>query len=549
MIKDITDARRIKEQLEAVRAPFFKSCKTIAKYTMPYLGNWGTSKQDGDLIDHKTLLDSDVENDINDLAAGMQNGLTSPSKRWFELTVDYPRFWIPAAVKQWLEDTCTLIELIMQKSNLYRVLHALYIETAIFGTGCFFIKEDAEKIIDCEFLTFGDYYLGLGKNGKVQIFARDIVKTVLELVEEFGLENLPETVKAAYNGKLYTQEFTITHLVCPNENYIPGSKISKHFEYASFYFMDGKEEFVSVGGYDYWPVISPRWFTKNKSMTYGKGPGWFALGDLKQIQRMERKKMSSTGKKEDPPLLVSSSVTGPIDVSEGAVNVVNGQVEGAVRTMYQVDIDNEKLTRDQAVKKESVRKKFFADVFHLFTPENVGKMLAYEINRREVERLSKIGPILNVLNDEALIPIIETIFYLLNKHNIVDPAPQELQGRNLNINFVSIVAMAQKASSLNTYEDAVRRLFELAQARPEVLDNIDADKYARLIGEKIGAGLIFKDEEVVSQEREQRAQAAQMQQQAANAQALLQGAKTASEIPLGNDSALDTVLENTGMAA
>jgi type IV secretory pathway TrbL component len=123
-----------------------------------------------------------------------------------------------------------------------------------------------------------------------------------------------------------------------------------------------------------------------------------------------------------------------------------------------------------------------------------------------------------------------------------------MAARVIKIKYVSIIAQAQRASGVNVYDDTLSRLGAAAGALPEVLDNIDGDKYAEIVGDKMGTSLMFKDPKDRDALRQARQAAAEAAQRAQNMQNLVAGAKTASETKLGQNSALDAVMKPYGGA-
>ena len=111
---------------------------------------------------------------------------------------------------------------------------------------------------------------------------------------------------------------------------------------------------------------------------------------------------------------------------------------------------------------------------------------------------------------------------------IVPPPPDELQGMELNVEFVSMLAQAQRAIATNSVDRFVGNLGAVAGIKPEVLDKFDADRWADAYADMLGIDpeLIVPGEQVALI-RKQRAEAAQAQQQAA---LLNQGADTAQKL-------------------
>ena len=100
-----------------------------------------------------------------------------------------------------------------------------------------------------------------------------------------------------------------------------------------------------------------------------------------------------------------------------------------------------------------------------------------------------------------------------------ETAPEAIQGKDIKIEFVSILALAQRATGASNLERMLSIVGNVAQVDPQVLDKFDTDKFIDEYAEIIGASpMIFRDPKVVEQMRADRAK----QQQIAQQQALLQ---------------------------
>ena len=64
--------------------------------------------------------------------------------------------------------------------------------------------------------------------------------------------------------------------------------------------------------------------------------------------------------------------------------------------------------------------------------------------------------------------------------------PEELSGQDVSPEFISMLAQAQRAIGTNSIDRYVGSLGMVAQMKPEVLDNFDADKWASEYGDMLG---------------------------------------------------------------
>ena len=128
-----------------------------------------------------------------------------------------------------------------------------------------------------------------------------------------------------------------------------------------------------------------------------------------------------------------------------------------------------------------------------------------------------LGPVLERLHNELLDPLIDNTFNRMIEAGLVPPAPEELQGMDLSVEFVSMLAQAQRAIDTNSVDRYTSSMGMIAQMKPDVLDKFDSDKWANEYANMLGISpeLVVADKEVarIRQERA-KAQQAMAQQQA-----------------------------------
>jgi len=134
-------------------------------------------------------------------------------------------------------------------------------------------------------------------------------------------------------------------------------------------------------------------------------------------------------------------------------------------------------------------------------------MTATEVLQRQEERMRLMGPMVGRLQFELLGPMIDRVFAILMRRKMLPPAPQAIQGRNMRIDYVSPVARAQKTQQLFSFTRLLESIIPLANIKPEVFDNLNADGTLRWAHKLLDAPMetILSTEEVAKM-REGRAQ-------------------------------------------
>lgn len=154
-----------------------------------------------------------------------------------------------------------------------------------------------------------------------------------------------------------------------------------------------------------------------------------------------------------------------------------------------------------------------------------------------------LGPVLERLNDELLDPLIDRVFGIMLRQGAIPEPPRALQGQEIRVEYISVMAQAMKMVGLSSVERLLGFVGNLAGANPSVLDKIDGDAAVDAYAEMVGAppGIVV-GADVVTKIRQEREQAAAQAQAMQAMQTGAQGAKLLSETDTGGDNALTRML-------
>jgi hypothetical protein len=540
---------------------WYPAWRDIAKYILPTRGFFFEQRPNvGYEIDHKTVVDSTAEQAISTLAAGMQSGLTSPSRPWFKLSLGDDGLDKIANVNYWLDDTQRRMEDVFAKSNVYGCLNSMYEEVGGFGTACALLEEDPDDVIRMRVYTVGEYYLATGPDGRVNSFYRRFWMTVAQLVKEFGINNVSPQVKTMYQNQSPDTWVRINFLIEPNDARVHEMKDWKNMAFRSVYWEDGAmvDKYLRMGGFNEFPILSPRWSTVTTADSYGRSPGWKMLGDVKMLQKLQVNKLIALDKVTNPPVQVDASVQGEANMLPGGVTRFSAMLPNAgVKPAYQVNPDLQAIELTIEKTQKAIKEKSFADLFLMLIESEQGRQppTAEEIRERQAEKLTILGPVLERLEGELLSPLIERTFNIMFERGLITPPPKEISGMELKIKYISVLAQAQKMVGVTAMQQVIAYAQQLAATQlqygqSEVVDNINFDEqiqeYALMLG--IPAKTMNSPEMRDALRKAKReALAAQQQQQEALAttEALSKGASAAKNLgttPMGQNSALDAVL-------
>jgi hypothetical protein len=506
------------------RSSWMAHWQDISANILPVNGRYFASDRNKGLKRSNAIYDSTGTRALRVLAAGMMSGMTSPSRPWFRLSVADRELMKFQPVKQWLNDVTEQVQDVFSRSNCYRVLHAMYEELGAFGTASALIAEDYNNVIHMHPFTVGEYAIATDWKGNVNTLYREFDKTVGSIVKEFGVDKCSNTVKSLYERGTLDAWVTLIHAVEPRSDRDLSKKDGLNMPVKSVYFEKASEKkILRESGYQSFPCVSPRWSTVGGDI-YGVSPGMEALGDIKQLQAEQFRKSQAIDYQANPPIQVPASFKNrEAQLFPGGVSYYDAtSATQGIRTAFEVNLNLQTLLLDIQDIRTRVNGAFYSDLFMMISQRD-NRMTATEVAERHEEKMLMLGPVVERLNNELLDPLVETVFERLLAANMLPTPPEELQGHDLNIEYVSMLAQAQKAVAVNGIDRFVASMGQIATIKPDVLDKFDSDHWVDVYSDKMGIDpeLIVSGEQVALV-RTQRAQQMAMAQQR---EAMQQGAE------------------------
>ncbi|HDZ1286273.1 portal protein [Klebsiella pneumoniae] len=486
------------------------------------------------------------------LSSGMMSGITSPARPWFKLATPDPDMMDYGPVKLWLEVVQRRMNEVFNKSNIYQSLPLLYASLGNYSTGAMAVLEDDSDVIRTMMFPIGSYYMANSARGSVDTCFRKFSMTVRQLVMEFGLNNVSDSVKGMWDSGNYESWIEVIHAVYPNIDRDTAKLNSKNKPVKSVYYEVGgdSDKLLRESGFDEFPIMAPRWEVNGEDVYGSSCPGMIALGQVKALQLEQKRKSQLIDKATNPPMVGPSSLRNQrVSLLPGDITYID-QVTGqdGFKPAYLVNPNTADLLADIQDTRQIINSAYFVDLFMMLQNINTRSMPVEAVIEMKEEKLLMLGPVLERLNDECLNPLIDRTFSIMARKNLLPPPPDVLQGMPLRIEYISVMAQAQKSIGLSSLSSTVGFIGQLARAKPEALDKLNVDQAIDAFAEMSGVSpTVIVPQEQVEQVREQRAQQQQQQQMVAMGMAAAQGAKTLSEAQTADPSVL-TALSNAAGA-
>lgn len=537
------------QMLTQERESWMQHWSEITQFLLPRSGRYFADDRNRGHRRHHDIIDNTGGRSLRVLAAGLMAGATSPARPWFALTTTDPELAKFHPVREWLDDTQQRLMRAFAKSNTYRALHQMYEELGAFGSAVSLVVPDFERVIHHHPITVGQFCLQADYAGRVNTMFREFEVTVGQLVREFGINRVSESSRHAFNAGNLETAVRVVHAVEPRDDRNPRMLDNRNMPWRSIYFeLSGNhDEVLRESGFRNFPVLAPRWAVAGGDI-YGHGPGMEALGDIQSLQTEQIRKGQAIDYMTLPPIQIPGSLTGrDVHAQPGGKTILDKtNPNEKIQPLWEVRLDLNHLLEDIRDTRERINGSFFADLFLMLAHTDPRQqMTATEVAERHEEKLLMLGPVLERLHNELLEPLIDMTFDRMLEVGALLPPPPELEGTDLSIEFVSMLAQAQRAIGTNSIDRFIGITAAAANLKPNVVDKVDLDamldNYSRMLG--VPPEMIVPDDEV-AKEREARARAEQAADQTkllgeqGKAMKDLSAAKTG-----GTPSALDAVAQ------
>lgn len=514
----------LRAQLMNARSGFESHWRDLSNYIFPRRQRFFVTETSRPIRRNYEIIDSTATLAARTLRSGMMGGVTSPARPWFRLTTPDPDMMEIQDVKEWLHIVTDRMATVFLRSNLYNCLPTTYGDLGAFGTAAMLIEEDFEDVVRFYPFPIGSYWLSNNKKLQVNVFMRDFRLTVRQLVEKFGnfkpdgsitdWSNFSLNVKSLYENHLLDTWVDVTHVVEPNQDYDPSKPHSKHKKFSSCYYETGtnagtqaayvtqdlldQNAVLRESGVDYFPVLAPRWELTAEDVYGTNCPGMESLGDIRQLQLGEKRRMQAIEKMVNPPMV------GTPDLRNQKTTILPGDItylasnQGAFKPAHEVNFRIEELNRSQQEIRQRISRSFYEDLFLMLANSDRRQITATEIDERKEEKLLALGPVLEQLNQDLLDPLIDITFSIMHEQGLIPPAPAQLQRLPLRVEYTSVMAQAQKMVGIAAVDRFTQYAGSVAEFDPKVLDKVNTDELIDVYGEVTGINpkIIRSDDEV-----------------------------------------------------
>ena len=434
------------------------------------------------------------------MTSGIVSYLMPIGTWWFEFKPSDPTLLKNREVLRRTSEATEITHAEMFRSNFIREIFTTVRSMVTFGTGCISVEKVDGSLVYRNY-HIADIFFEENSKGQIDTVFRRMYYTARQMVQEYGEENLSDSVKSALKAKDFSKRFEVVHCVYPRTDYDTSKKDAKGKKFVSKHYEVDRENELKEGGFDSIPYLIGR-FERSPDELMGRSPAIDLLPDIKMLNDMRYTFVLSSEKAANPPLVmeddgvIGQPATGPGDLiikRQGAEDPHPLQTGANPQLTFEVI----------QMEREEIYDGFFNNVFQPQTRKR--NITATQSDRVEDEKMVMLSPTVSGLQKELLDPLISRTKDLVLPEGLGFDVETVYQGR---------LALAMSNMQTNAIELWTAKWSPYQQFFP-VLDNVNLDEGAATSALNMGVpAKLIRTEEEVAEIRKPQQEAQQLEQQA-----------------------------------
>lgn len=482
----------------------------VSSFCLPRKAWLTTIKIKGESLQYNFLYDSRAILALKESASGFHSNLTNPASKWFSLSTLDQKHMQSGIVQKYFKEVEDIQYSIMNQSNFNNTMMESYTDLLCFGTSSILSQEDPRRKIRYTSIPIEQTILEEDAEGEVCAFYRPFKLSARACMMKWG-EKCSEEIKKCIKEEKDYQMFDLIHYVA-RRDYRDVSKMdSVNMEWSSQWIEKEAGNLLDESGFNEFPYHVGR-FWKHSDDCYGYSPAMDALASIKLANAQKRAVIRTSMKQSDPATMSPARFwLAPLNLNPSAMNYYDASKfkpeqfaairnEGNIPTTVQV----------MEMEQDLIDRAFFVTLFRSLS--NITKQMTVpEVQRRISESLSLVGPTIGRVVDGQLTPMLMRTYGILERQLLFPPAPKEIQGKEMDIVYLSPLARSQRSGEMNGMATWLQLIGELAQFIPGIKDKVDGDRVADISADLLGVDpFAVRDQDKVNAMRVKNQQA-QMQ--------------------------------------
>jgi hypothetical protein len=503
----VSNLLRLHQSLESMRLPHEGYWDELGRVCIPRTGSLANSRvpQTAATPDRRSIaenFDGTAQRACNILATGQSSRITPSGSRWFVLR-PAPHLQGNRSAEAWFSRCTDILASAIAASSFYNKAFNCYLNRGAYGVSAMEILPGPNnRGLHFRSLPVGTFAIGESAYEEVDTLSRVAHRTPAQLAQEFGRDNIPESVAKKFDEPSTRHQPTeqVIHIILPRDPAAidPRKTDAKNKPFASYHIHRQTETLLLESGYDSFPTPVSRWQAHDLS-PYGWGPGDYALPEASQANFLEQINDLQAELAVSPRILYPAGMKDEIDFGPyGLTSFDPAAGENAVPREWLTGGRFE-ISKDRAAdKKRAIDDAFFVELFRAVS-QLPSDATATQVNAIVSESREMFHPIYSNMVREFHIPTLRRSFQIGLAQGIFPPPPPSVIESDTftrfiadpEVEFTSAMAMALEAGHLAKTNDLITVLSPLAALDPAWLRAFDPETIVPHLTRTQGLPLTF----------------------------------------------------------
>lgn len=491
-MENLKKARQLVSRLKAERTRREAAWRGAQKWICPWRGCLDEGRDFTD-DDSPALFTGAASQAALRGASGMTSGMTPRNTPWFKPDFNDPKMAELSGAREWLDRLDLLMKDTLTRGGFYQAIQCFNIDLLWAGCALLYSESARASALRFECVQAGSYWVALDEAGALDTVARLILMPVSAAARKFGEGALCRHSRSLLKANPF-RRVHVWHLC--------RAARSGRWPVSSQWWEEGGESFLHEKGYYEMPYFFTCW---NEGATaYGTGPGDQALPDARQLDQLERRKLSIIGKLSDPPVTAPMQLKDGLDLAPGGINFL--PAHDMIRPILDLSPSAQAMRCVQeeiATVTKRLQDTLMASIFASIPMDQRPRgMTATEFLERKRESLQQLGPVISAYEPNVLEKALNRTLMSLERAFELPEPPEGLADQPLamKVEFISPMANALRQSGAEAARSVladISAIFESSK-REEIWDKLDFDQTIDELARSAGApgGMIRSDEDV-----------------------------------------------------
>lgn len=347
--------------------------------------------------EHKTRICSHARVDILNLATAHMSHIFPEGQRWFRFEPwQKEDEYEVSDDESWFSIVTDITVRELARSNFQTEMNSVCVDRCVTGTGIMLVEMDPkDNVLVFTHIPAGTYAVAQDAQHNVNTVVRKFTYTPAQMAEAFGVDNLPEDIKRAYDDEesRYKGVHEVWHIVAPSRDFYPDADESllELNPYISAYLEPTSRSVLEIGEIFEFPYMVTR-FIRYGNCPYGLSPLTNIKDTINDLMVQEEVQRLIGQRAAVPSVIIPADLEGEVDLRSGGQTIIPPQYIGTDMPRSWAEPSNYQIGNDIIERlKAEIDAATHVDMMQVISKTD-RYMTATEVSERSAERVLTFYP-------------------------------------------------------------------------------------------------------------------------------------------------------------